>query len=244
MIRVGCCGWAVAQARYLGALDAVEVQQTFYEPRTEATLRRWRAQAPEAFAFTVKCFQVVTHERTSPTYRRLRRRLPEGVRVGHFEDNATVRAAWAETLRCARVLRAPIVLVQTPPRFEPTPEHLRRLKSFATWEEHPDVRIAFEPRGPRWQPALVDELCASLGWLRAGDPFSLPPPSPAHQATAYFRLHGIEGYGYAYRDDDLERLLEWARRYGDAWVFFNNRTMWADALRMRARVEEQPPRLA
>ncbi|GIW44524.1 MAG: hypothetical protein KatS3mg077_1806 [Candidatus Binatia bacterium] len=233
-IRVGCCGWAAARSRYFAALDTVEVQQTFYDPPRASTLERWRAAAPPGFAFTVKCSQLVTHERNSPTYRRLRRRLPANAVVGAFRDNEWVRAAWRETLECARVLEAPIVLIQTPARFEPEPENLRRLRAFAGWEKHPEVRIAFEPRGPKWTAERTDALCRELGWLRAGDPFVLPPPDAAGQPEAYFRLHGRSGYRYEFSEDDLRHVAHWARAYAMAWVFFNNVAMWNDARRFRS----------
>jgi uncharacterized protein YecE (DUF72 family) len=53
----------------------VEVQQTFYEPPADTTIRRWRARAPAAFEFTLKAWQLITHEPSSPTFRRLKRPL-------------------------------------------------------------------------------------------------------------------------------------------------------------------------
>ena len=49
-VRVGCCGFAVAQARYFRTFDLVEVQQTFYHPPQPSTLQRWRAAAPRGDA--------------------------------------------------------------------------------------------------------------------------------------------------------------------------------------------------
>ena len=40
----------------------VEVQQTFYEPPRDGTMRRWRALAPVDFEFTIKAWQLVTHD--------------------------------------------------------------------------------------------------------------------------------------------------------------------------------------
>lgn len=236
MIHVGCCGWARAQAVYTRTLDAVEVQQTFYDPPRAPTLERWRRQAPANFVFTVKCFQVVTHERLSPTYRRLRRDLPENVETGHFRDNEVVRAAWQETLQAARILQAPIVLVQTSARFEPTTQHLARLRAFASWERVPGIQVAFEPRGPEWTETLTDRVCHDLGWLRAGDPFALLPPDPRRQPTAYFRLHGRTGYRYTFSVGDLRQIARWAKAFDEAWVFFNNQSMWSDAIQFRALI--------
>ncbi len=49
----------------------------FYEPPRDGTMRRWRAQAPIDFEFTIKAWQLITHDALSPTYRRLRSPLTE-----------------------------------------------------------------------------------------------------------------------------------------------------------------------
>ena len=71
MVKVGCCGFGMARARYAALFPVVEVQQTFYQPPRVATAARWRAAAPPPFVFSVKAWQLITHEPASPTYRRL-----------------------------------------------------------------------------------------------------------------------------------------------------------------------------
>src|SRR5687768_2259925 len=85
-VRVGLCGWTIAMSTYVRRFPLVEVQHTFYDPPADRLLARWRAQAPGRFEFTMKAWQLVTHESGSPTYRRLRRPLPEDHRgeVGAF----------------------------------------------------------------------------------------------------------------------------------------------------------------
>ncbi len=245
MMYVGCCGWSAARARYFRALDAVEVQQTFYEPPRPATLARWREEAPEGFGFAIKCFQLVTHEATSPTYRRLRRPLPTPQSVGAFRDTPAVWAAWAETVAAARTLGARIVVLQTPASFTPRAAHLRRLAAFVRRaRRETDLMLVFEPRGPAWNAASTDRLCRRLGLLRGGDPFAMAPPSPHVQPLAYFRLHGRGGYRYTFTDGDLAEILAQARRYETAWVLFNNQSMWDDARRFaRLRLEGGKRRL-
>jgi len=41
-------------------------------PPNDQLLQKWRSAVPTAFEFTMKAWQVVTHEASSPTYRRLR----------------------------------------------------------------------------------------------------------------------------------------------------------------------------
>ena len=85
-VRVGLCGWTVSQASYVRRFPVVEVQHTFYEPPADAVLTRWRTQVPAGFEFTIKAWQIVTHESNSPTYRRLKQPLPDSARgqVGAF----------------------------------------------------------------------------------------------------------------------------------------------------------------
>ena len=95
-VRVGLCGWTVSQSSYVRRFPVVEVQHTFYEPPDDAVLTRWRSQVPAGFEFTIKAWQVVTHESNSPTYRRLKQPLPVSARgqVGAFRTTPAVLAGW------------------------------------------------------------------------------------------------------------------------------------------------------
>jgi len=233
--HVGCCGWCTARARYFHEFDIIEVQQTFYEPPRIATLARWRQDAPACFQFAVKCFQLVTHEATSPTYRRLRRALPRSGTVGSFRDTPAVRAAWEETVAAATAVGATIVLLQTPASFTPTAEHLANLEAFTRQARRGHaLRLIFEPRGPAWTADGADPLCRRLHLLRGGDPFAMPAPPPRDQPFAYFRLHGLGGYRYSFTDADLVWLAQQVRGYEEAWVLFNNASMWDDARRFKS----------
>ncbi|QCB94754.1 DUF72 domain-containing protein [Cellulomonas shaoxiangyii] len=121
-VRVGLCGWTVSQASYVRRFPVVGVQHTFYEPPSDAVLMRWRAQVPAGFEFTIKAWQVVTHESNSPTYRRMKQPLPDSARgqVGAFRTTPAVLAGWQRTLECARILQATAVLLQCPKSFRPT----------------------------------------------------------------------------------------------------------------------------
>lgn len=88
MVKIGCCGFPVGRRQYMARLPVAEVQQTFYQPPQLATVRRWRAEAPPSFEFTLKAWQLITHEAVSPAYRRLKRPLTpeERVQAGFFKD--------------------------------------------------------------------------------------------------------------------------------------------------------------
>jgi uncharacterized protein YecE (DUF72 family) len=211
-VRVGCCGFPMARGRYFERFPVVEVQQTFYEPPRPETLARWRERAPEAFEFTLKAWQLVTHEPTSPTYRKLREPIPEPhrSRYGSFRPTGEVRAAWLRTLEAAHTLRARIVVFRCPASFGPDEEHLDNLRRFfsAARRDAPDLTFGWEPRG-RWPDHTVSGLCRELGLLLVVDPFQRPP---AAGGPNYFRLHGLGGYRHRNSDAELRQLLQWCGR--------------------------------
>lgn len=233
-IHIGCCGFPKARSVYFRAFRAVEVQQTFYDPPRPETLRRWREEAGPDFVFTLKAWQVVTHPASSPTYRRLRRPLrpEERAAAGGFQDTPVVWRAWEATLEAARALGATVILLQCPASFTPTPEHVRNLEAFLERARPAPFRIAWEPRGD-WPAEEVRRICARHGLIHAVDPFAQPPVT---EGTAYFRLHGRTSYAYRYTDADLEALEGWCQPFEEIYVFFNNVSMWEDALRFQERV--------
>ncbi len=230
-LHVGCCGFARAQAEYYRQFKLVEVQQTFYKPPLLVTAQRWRDEAPASFRFTVKAWQLITHEPSSPTYRKAGLSLdgpPE--HYGAFRPTPEVIAAWERTREIALALRAPVVLFQCPASFGPTDEHLANLRRFFRDVDRGGLAFAWEPRGD-WPDDLVRSLCDELRLIHAVDPFRR---LPATGGVAYFRLHGITGYRYRFTDADLRQLLSWCRGYDEVYCLFNNVSMWEDGERLVA----------
>jgi uncharacterized protein YecE (DUF72 family) len=240
-LLVGCCGFPLSLARYAETFPVVEVQQTFYQPPMLETLAKWRAQVPAEFEFTLKAWQLITHEASSPTYRRLREKLsdPQKKEAGGFRLSDTVMMAWERTLECARVLGSRVILFQCPARFAPSPENKASLRAFfreirrplgsATGD--PPFTFAWEPRGD-WETNEIRELCEELNLIHALDPLRQEGAIPGH---AYFRLHGLTGYRYDYTDQDLARLLRLVRQRAFSYVLFNNISMLDDARRFQER---------
>ncbi len=233
MIRVGCCGFPKGRAACFQHFPLVEVQQTFYKPPRPETARRWREEAPSDFVFTLKAWQLITHPPTSPTYRRSGVSIPadQRDRYGGFRPTPEVLAAWERTREIALALQAPIVVFQCPASFTPTPENVAAMRGFFGAIDRAGLRFAWEPRGP-WPDDLIAALCRDLDLIHCVDPFVRPPVT---RGVAYFRLHGIGGYGYRFTDADLEQVLEWCRPFEMACVLFNNISMWEDGLRMKAK---------
>ena len=228
-VRVGLCGWTVAQRTYVHRFPLVEVQHTFYEPPPNEVLARWRAVVPTRFEFTMKAWQLITHESGSPTYRRLRKPLPDDARgqVGAFRSTAPVLAAWQRTLECARVLRATAVLLQCPKSFRPTADNVARLRDFLSAVERPDARLLWEPRGS-WPSTLLSELCRDLDLVHVVDPMQTETVTPEQ---TYYRLHGTTGPRHVHTDDELRRLRDLVDGRPTPYVLFNNLPRVGDAER-------------
>lgn len=238
MAKVGLCGFTMAMQDYPRSFPVVEVQQTFYEPPSDPVMRRWLAAMPPGFEFTLKAWQLITHDSKSPTYRRLKRPLDEQERAscGGFRDSAIVRAALDRTLECARLLRASTLLFQTPASFRPEPDHVERLRQFVMRVARPrcpaGLRLAWEPRGSAWtqQASLAIALCEELELVYVVDPFVDAIRSTA--GPAYLRLHGVTGARHVYSDAELRRLADMTPP--DAYVMFNNIPRVSDAQRFSA----------
>ncbi len=241
-LRIGCCGFPLSLPRYAEIFQVGEVQQTFYQPPLPRTLEKWRSQVPAEFEFTLKAWQLITHESTSPTYRRLRERLSDQQRreTGAFRVNATVMMAWERILECARLLGSRVILFQCPARFTPTPEHKRNLRDFfrevrastRSPQEREERTFVWEPRGD-WKTEEVQEICAESGLVQGGDPFSQVLPA---RCPGYFRLHGRAGYRYRFTDAELAELSRVAAGHSPCYVLFNNISMLEDARRFLALV--------
>ena len=214
---------------YVRRFPLVEVQHTFYDPPGDTLLKRWRAGVPPAFEFTMKAWQLVTHESGSPTYRRLKRALPEEHRgqVGAFRSTAPVLEAWARTLECARLLRATAVLLQCPRSFRPNEQNVSRMRTFLSAVERPQGALLWEPRG-EWPVSLLTELCRDLRLVHVVDPMQTETVTPDH---TYYRLHGTSGARHVHTDQELRRLRDLVVDRSEPYVLFNNLPRVGDAER-------------
>lgn len=227
-LKVGTCGFALARADYARSFSCVEIQQTFYHPPQIKTLERWREEMPADFEFTLKAWQLITHDARSPTYRRLRRKLSasEKREVGYFRPTEIVKEAWETTFASAQALKARTILFQCPASFTPTRENLANMETFFGSINRQNLTLCWEPRGD-WNPTTVRSICNELRLWHVVDPFVNKTETPS---TCYFRLHGKTGWRYQYEIAELEELEVQLKRNA-GYVFFNNRTMGEDALR-------------
>jgi len=238
-VKVGCCGFPMGRAEYYRRFPVVEIQQTFYNLPRVQTAERWRAEALARgardgrgdFEFTMKAWQLITHEPSSPTYRRLRTPIPEGDKAfyGSFQPSDQVLNAWSRTAAVARAMGATVVVFQCPPRFTPTPTHVENLRRFFKSIDRAGFVAAWEPRGD-WPPDLTRTLCAELDLVHVVDPLKQLPQS---EGLRYFRLHGVTGYRYLHTDEDLRAVAEQCAEDAPTYVLFNNQFMGEDAFRLQ-----------
>jgi uncharacterized protein YecE (DUF72 family) len=227
-VKVGTCGFGLAKEAYAQVFSCVEIQHMFYQPPQIKTLERWRKEVPAYFEFTLKAWQLITHDARSPTYRRLKRKLSETEKqeAGYFRTTAIVKEAWETTLASANALKAKTILFQCPASFTPTEDNIANMERFFSSIDRHNLNLCWEPRG-NWDPAVVRSICARLRLGHVVDPFISKTKTPDN---CYFRLHGRNGWRYQYEAGELEELADSVLKR-EAYVFFNNSSMTDDALR-------------
>jgi uncharacterized protein YecE (DUF72 family) len=221
--------------RYWESFRVVEVQKTFYRPPRQETAERWRRETPADGEFTLKAWQLITHDPSSPTYRRAGPDFDPARkdRYGSFRHSEEVWQAWLATRRIAQALQAKVILFQCPARFTATEENLRNLTGFFSRLRGEDFRLAWEPRGS-WPEDTVRELCRKFDLVHCVDPFAA---QPLWGEFCYFRLHGLGGYRYRYSDEDLAGLRAKIPKGKASYVMFNNVFMYEDAGRFQALLD-------
>jgi len=139
-------------------------------------------------------------------------------------------ASWEITKRIAEILKAKVVIFQTPKSFKECKENAENIRTFFSSLDR-RFKYAWEARG--WSDEGVKELCNELNLIHCVDPFA---NSTSTEGIAYFRLHGSQGkrmYRYRYTENDFEFLRDACRKFEEAYALFNNIYMWEDAVRFK-----------
>jgi len=203
-VKIGCCGFPVSKSKYFETFKVVELQQTFYQPPDNNIVKKWRKESPSDFEYTLKAWQLITHEPKSPTYRKLKVKINPSneKKYGSFKPTDEVLLAWERTREIAEILNARVIVFQCPSSFRPTTENTRNLERFFSSIVRKDFILAWEPRG-EWKGEDIKSICKGLDLVHIVDPFLA---TPTYGRIFYFRLHGIGGYRYKYTNEDLIRL--------------------------------------
>ena len=230
--HIGTAGWAVPRrwahlapadrkglARYSGALNAVEINSSFYRPHARDTWARWAAQVPDDFRFSAKVPKAITHDA------KLR------------DVDAALEQFVAEVTGLGDKLGA--LLVQLPGRFEfdktTADIFFRRLRTLHAGH------VVCEPRHPSWFTAEATTLLTRhrIGRVAADPPKGASACAPGGwSGIVYFRLHGSpRTYFTPYEQPFLMAIAERAADYSvPVWVIFDNTGSGAafeNAVRMR-----------
>lgn len=226
-IFVGCCGFPIKKSEYFKKFGIVELQSTFYDlPAKLETVKKWKKEAPKDFIFSLKAWQIITHEIFSPTYKRLKEKFGNPKNYGFFKNTKEVFKAWERTKEVAKTLNSKIIVFQCPASFKPEKENIENFRNFFKKIKKENFIFAWEPRGD-WPENLIKKLCQELNLVHCTDPFK---QKPVFGKINYFRLHGKPGYNfsYEYTEKDLKELLKFCDKKENC-VLFNNLNMFEDA---------------
>ncbi len=234
MLKIGCCGFPVAQERYFKQFSTIEIQQSFYRTLGVKQVENWRKKAPIYFEFVLKAPQYITHFPNSPTYRRADLAQEKRKYCGGFKLNTVIKQIMETFFDRAALLKAKKFVFQTPASFKPTAENINAMKCFFSYYKDKGVFI-WEPRGKEWKPEIIKSICQKLNLIHAVDPFLYGPPVWGN--FVYFRMHGnLRNYKYCYSDGELRELLNIAGSSG--YIMFNNSEMYKNALRLKEMLKE------
>jgi uncharacterized protein YecE (DUF72 family) len=191
----------------------VEINSSFYRPHRVSTYRRWAAETPPDFRFSVKLPRAITHEaRLGSARRPLETFLEQVTGLGP---------------------KLGPILVQLPPSLAFEQRIVRTF--FALARELHAGAIVCEPRHATWFDGRADRLLRRLRIGRvAADPAVVPSAarpdgwleSSAADGTAYYRLHGSPRmYWSRYSPDRLVRTSEELAGFlaaSNVWCVFDN----------------------
>ncbi|MDF2723959.1 MAG: hypothetical protein K0Q59_3634 [Paenibacillus sp.] len=249
MISIGLAGWGDHDLIYAPGLrqqeklktysryfSIVEVDSSYYAILKEETYARWVAETSPRFSFVIKAFQGMTGQN----------------RVTYSEDDmATLFARFKQSISpVLQANRCKAVLLQYPPWFDCTREHVAELRKAR--RRMGEIPVALEFRHQSWfAEGMRDKTLSfmkSEQWIHSicdepqVYPGSVPTVlEPTDERLTIIRFHGRNAAGwtsggapnwrevrYLYRYSH-EELLEWkanlealAGRTGEIGVIFNN----------------------
>ncbi len=241
-ILVGTCGFPILRRRYFSEFNVVELNNTFYSIPKESWLIKVRSEAPEEFEFTFKAFQGITHNVSSPTWKKSKikdyRKLKG--KVGYLRTTPEVLELWSKQLEIAKILNSKIIVIQLPASFKDTDENIKNARKFFESIERSKIDIAIELRG--WSKDRIRELCLDYDLIDVTDPLIREPLS--EKDILYFRLHGrIDRerivYRYKYSKEELLKIKEILDELSPkkAYIMFNNVYMYENSKEFKAIVD-------
>jgi len=252
-IYVGCCGFPVSKDKYFKEFNCVELQNTFYNIPSIDEAKKLRSSIPPDIIITMKCWQVITHPPTSPTWKKIKFLPPGNIdNYGLLKPTRENLEAWNKVYEIAKILGAKVIVIQTPPSFEYNDHNLSNLELFLkeiNKEINGNTIIAWEPRG-NWNEhkEVLETIINKYNIIHVTDILKVMPVINNMHRIVYTRLHGLGrgdvNYRYKYSDQDLLNLLAKikdliSQNIEEIFVLFNNVYMFEDAKRFKSLLSSQ-----
>jgi uncharacterized protein YecE (DUF72 family) len=228
---IGCSGWAYptwkpefyppktpAKAMlqyYATQMNSVEVNYTFRQLPSPATIDGWLAQTGVDFRFSFKAPQRITH-------------------IKRLKDCSDALSAFYQALLpVIRAGRMGVILFQLPPNLKADQERLASFLQEAAPEKTSTLRIAFEFRHTSWfTPEVFDLMRQHQAALCVAESDELQTPDVVTAPFCCYRLRKSE-----YGPEDLERIekqLEEQARRGDVFAYMKHEDTPKGALQATA----------
>lgn len=194
---------------YATQFNSVELNYSFYRLPQLKTYEKWRDELPDGFELAVKVWRAISQAQLADVDARWRMFIERALAMGH---------------------KLGPLLLQLPPSFKATPEHLDRLDHFLKLAARTrSARIAVEFRHQScFAPEVIDLLREHGAALVIANSSRYPSPEPVATAPfVYFRFHGPrEMFGSSYSDAELRRwsgrIKKFLKQGCDAYAYFNN----------------------
>lgn len=189
---------------YAQQFKTLELNVTFYRfPRVE-TLKKWYADAPSGFRFSVKAPRAITHFK-------------------QFHDTERMLSDFYDTIAEGLQEKLGPVLFQFPPRFRYDNERLDRILG----QMNPAFSNVLEFRHADWWRGEVFDALAQQKVCFCGMSYpGLPEDIIINTDFAYYRFHGVPKlYHSSYSRDWLSAFAGQVKAESgvrEGWFYFNN----------------------
>jgi len=254
-IKVGVCGIPRRLEELEERLDVVEVQETFYNPKT-GKYRKWRERAP-TLEYTVKAWFPITHGWNKFLSRKAKMKSPSEIGVdpggiGGLRPTKDNLLLLEKTIEAAEELDSKLIVFQTPGSFKPL--NTTEVSEFFNIVSDKGFIPVWEVRGSTLEYISEIQLIVkhSRTLILSTDILRTLPPVKYPVPIVYTRLHGlgksVVNYKYKYTIEDLQKLLDVLTSYMEkenkntAYVMFNNIYMYTDAVTFKSIIEQLKPR--
>jgi uncharacterized protein YecE (DUF72 family) len=189
---------------YAQHFSTLELNVTFYRfPRVEF-LKKWYADSPDDFRFSVKAPKAITHFK-------------------QFHNTIDMITSFYATIREGLADKLGPVLFQFPPRFHYAEDRLQRVLD----QLDPGFDNVLEFRHPSWWRKDVYKKLGErqIAFCGMSHP-DLPREVVANSRVLYYRFHGVPNlYSSPYSDMELAEIITTVKKeknVDNAWFYFNN----------------------